>query len=293
MAILEDELHSWANTDFGDGDGLHRDIFKSTLLLMEAGHDDDTIYRTLRKAADAVSERRIPDRELKSAIRSGRLQKAGMLELNSWPKPIPELRAEIVSKSPITNDHLRSWSYNLSRDPVFWLKTLYKPNDLVCVAANAYSFSTKARPTIETVLGTHKLEYINPSPMSAEVGITQEGKQSAHCLDNVGHRTYLVIEFDYGTYLEHAAILWHIATKIPLLMMVWSGSKSIHGWFSVESFSESHVKQAFTEACTLGADPKMFSKAQFSRLPCGMNNKTQKLQKVVFFEPQHLHFKPE
>lgn len=292
MANIESNLIKWANTRFDEGDGLHRDIFKATLFLIEEGHEDSTIFTFLRSAADNVVERRVPDREILSAIRSGRLHKKGMLELHAWPKPVPEWRREVIEKSPITKETLVNWASQQPTDPKYWIKTLYQQSDLLCVAANSYTFSTLQRDSVISVLKDYYLELINPSPMSSIKGLTQEGKESDHTLNNVGRRTNLVIEFDYGKYYEHAAILWFLAEKLPLFLMVWSGSKSIHGWFSVAHVSEAKVREVFTEAVMLGADPKMFSKAQFSRLPCGRNNKNQNTQKVIFFEPAHLRYNP-
>jgi hypothetical protein len=130
--------------------------------------------------------------------------------------------------------------------------------------------------------------FINPSPMSKPFGVTLEGRQSAHCLDNTGPKVYQVIEFDFGPAHEHAAILYHLGTKLPLILMVYSGGKSMHGWFNVRTTPDSILADFFHEAVSLGADPKMWSKSQFSRMPCGTNHKHKRQQNVVLFNPAHI-----
>lgn len=62
----------------------------------------------------------------------------------------------------------------------------------------------------------------------------------------------------------------------------------MHGWFVVSGVPEEVVIEFFNEAVNLGADPKMWSRCQFSRMPCGTNNKTQRQQTVTLFNPDFL-----
>jgi hypothetical protein len=98
---------------------------------------------------------------------------------------------------------------------------------------------------------------IVPSPMSALRGKTKSyGKLSAHTLDNTGPRRFQVIEFDpvrwenlsdkqravfrsesnYNKVKqdEQAALLFHLGRFVPLTLVVFSGSRSLHGWFYCE-----------------------------------------------------------
>ena len=59
--------------------------------------------------------------------------------------------------------------------------------------------------------------------MTARSGLTQDGKQSAHALSITGPRRFLVVEFDQGDVDDHAALLWHLALRAPLAMVVHSG----------------------------------------------------------------------
>ena len=96
------------------------------------------------------------------------------------------------------------------------------------------------------------------------------GKESEHALSNTGPRTYLVCEFDHGTADEHAAILYHLALFAPLVMVVHSGGKSLHGWFYVKGEPEDNVAAFFRYACKLGADKATWTRSQFVRMPQGV-----------------------
>jgi hypothetical protein len=74
-------------------------------------------------------------------------------------------------------------------------------------------------------------QFVVPSPMSKPAGINLEGKKSVRCLDNTGPRRFVVTEFDQGSLDEQAALLLYLATILPLILVVFSGSKSLHGWF--------------------------------------------------------------
>ena len=133
------------------------------------------------------------------------------------------------------------------------------------------------------------LQFIVPSAMSAETGLTQEGKESARCLVNTGPRRYLVIEQDIGTRDEQVAILAHLATLGPLVMVVDSGGKSIHGWFACQGRTDEQLRAFMKHAVSLGADPATWTRCQFVRMPGGQREGDGGgPQKVLFFNPSVL-----
>lgn len=271
------------------GEGLHVDIFRAAIMMLEEGYDENQVFTFLRKAADRVTDRIVPDREIHGAILSAKEKMAGgTLNTPRWPVYNESLRNEIVSKSGVSIDQLASSSEKQVQDPWFYISKLYRPNEYVCLASMSSVFATMTRDAWQPWLTSYSYEYINPSPMTGEYGMTKDGKTSAHTLDNTGPRTYQVVEFDFGAANEHAAILWHLAQKAKLVLIVYSGGKSLHGWYNVRGWSEAEATQFFNAAVELGADPKMWSRCQFSRLPAGRNNKTGKQQTVVIFEPRHL-----
>lgn len=289
MARLEDRIARWAAKPMRPGEGLHVDIFRAAIMLLEDGLAEDVVFSFLRSAADRVQDRPVPDREIHGAISSAKERmNGGLIETPQWPPFNPALREEIVAHAGVTLDQLAVASEKQSQDPWFYLTRLYRPGEHVCLASNSHSFATTERDAWQPYLASYPYEYINPSPMIGPFGLTKENKASAHCLDNTGPRVYQVVEFDFGAINEHAAIHWHLAKSARLLLLVYSGGKSLHGWYNVRGWSDMESVSFFKQAVQLGADPKMWSRCQFSRLPAGRNNKTGKQQTVVIFEPRHL-----
>ena len=129
------------------------------------------------------------------------------------------------------------------------------------------------------------LQLIVPCPMTARSGLTQEGKQSPHALSITGQRWFLVVEFDQGDVDDHAALLWHLALKAPLAMVVHSGSKSLHGWFFCAGQPEERLRQVMRYCVSLGADRATWSRSQFVRMPDGLRD-NGKRQVVYYFNPE-------
>jgi hypothetical protein len=123
--------------------------------------------------------------------------------------------------------------------------------------------------------------------MSARIGPTQDGKDSAHALSITGPRRFLIIEQDGGTIDEQSAVLLHLAERAPLAVAVHSGSKSIHGWFYCVGQPEEKLRRFMRYAVSLGADRMMWTRSQFARMPDG-TRADGKRQTAYFFNPEVL-----
>lgn len=164
---------------------------------------------------------------------------------------------------------------------------LFPGNPLLCCGASQFHFDTKPRDDWRGQL--EKLQFIVPSPMSAISGLTKEGKESKHTLANTGARQFLICEFDTGTPDEHAALLLHLGGFAPLVCVVHSGGKSLHGWFYVYGQPEIKILKFFRYAVSLGADRATWTLSQFVRMPDGTRD-NGKRQTVFFlnFQPMEL-----
>ena len=283
MARLDNRLARWAIKPFPEGEGLHLEIFRAAILMIEDGHDDATIFALLREAADQVTDRAVPDRELTDAIRYAHLRKEGGGPATPrWPAPEPVLRAEVVRANPWPVEELRHGATVLPQTPDEWLGRAFDPTDLVCLGYGAYDFTTVTREAAGQLVRSYAYEYVNPNAMTSVAGYTKDGELSAHCLANTGPRRRLVIEFDSGTQAEHAACLRWLARALPLELVVWSGGKSLHGWFDVRGRDEAEAARFFASAVELGADPRLWSPCQFVRLPAGINSRTGRVQVVLY-----------
>jgi hypothetical protein len=143
--------------------------------------------------------------------------------------------------------------------------------------------------------------------MSKPFGKTQDERRSARCLDNVGPRRFLVVEFDMSPALAlwaplisrweskgisifdaQAALLAELATqpdiRVPLASVIHSANKSLQGWYYVQGFEDERVLPFFRGAVSLGADRATWVKCQLVRLPGGLRD-TGKRQEVVYLNP--------
>ena len=102
-------------------------------------------------------------------------------------------------------------------------------------------------------------------------------------------RRFLVIEFDFRAFewtedfsreesLDHQARLhWHLAHEYPLCLLVYSGNESVHGWYAT-----CRPWKLMREAAELGADTRLWSVSQFTRMPWGHARKRSEAEGRLF-----------
>jgi hypothetical protein len=181
------------------------------------------------------------------------------------------------------------------------IDVLFPSNPLLCCGWTRHCFDTRIRTHWYKL---HDLQLIVPNPMTAPRGLTQRRQSSAHALTNTGTRRFLIVEFDFDAKNSAeearllarlgvdrrderdlcAALLLHLAERAPLALAVYSGGKSLHGWFYCAGVSEEKVSRFFSYAISLGADPANWTRSQFTRMPDGMRDNGNR-QTVYFFNP--------
>jgi hypothetical protein len=212
----------------------------------------------------------------------------GGTQTAAWPKLNLEQREAVIASgfglvdlweiSPVRFEDSESHTEEI-------IDALFPSNPLLCAGQGNSRFATRSREEWRGKLAA--LQLIVPSPMTARIGQTQEGKESAHALEITGPRRFLVIEQDGGTIDEQAAVLLHLAERAPLAVAVHSGSKSIHGWFYCAERPEEKLGEFMRYAVALGADGAMWTRSQFTRLPDGTRDNGNP-QTVFFFNPKVL-----
>ena len=97
----------------------------------------------------------------------------------------------------------------------------------------------------------------------------------------------MVIEFDRADLLfdDQAAILMHLAGFAPMALVVFSGGKSLHGWYYVANASEKEVARFFEYAVSIGADPATKTINQYVRMPGARRSDNGALQTVYYLNP--------
>jgi len=180
---------------------------------------------------------------------------------------------------------------------------LFPRNPLLCCGWNRHRFDTRPRNRWHKL---HDLQFIVPNPMTASLGLTKTKtrKVSAHALSITGARRFLIVEFDFDascsaeearllTNLQTegrdvrdlcAALLLHLAEMAPLALAVYSGGKSLHGWFYCDGRTEQMLERFMEYAVSLGADEASWTRSQFARMPGGLRD-GGKRQTVYFFNP--------
>jgi hypothetical protein len=199
-----------------------------------------------------------------------------------WPKRQDHAVARIVGDSTGALDALRSASVpSLQRlSSASIIDGLFRPDDLICMAKDLSHAETEPR---EYFRGREEeYQFIVPNAMSSRRGLTDEGRLSRRCNANTGPVVYQVIEFDTGTLDEQAKLLMHLAKFARLRLVVFSGGKSLHGWYDVRRFTDAKLERFRGRAVSLGADRAMFTPCQLARTPHARRD-TGVTQEVVFF----------
>jgi hypothetical protein len=258
-------------------------------------YQDKIELAKLLTAAVAGCGRHVSQREIQDAINHSAgcawqprtRVSAGAPMSMSWPKSNTEqieavLRerrglADLWEASPVRIED------NASRAEAT-IDLLFPGNPLLCCGVSQSDFDTRPRDDWRGQLSSHQL--IVPSPMSSVLGQTKDDRPSKHTLANTGPRRFLVCEFDQGAADEHAALLLHLGGFAPLVCVVHSGGKSLHGWFFVSGQPDDRVLKFFRYAVSVGADPATWTRSQFVRMPDGTRNNGRR--QTIYF----LNFKP-
>ncbi|MHB8898075.1 MAG: hypothetical protein ACYC6Y_04955 [Thermoguttaceae bacterium] len=265
------------------GGGLNRWLLRAAIALRRCGRSEHEIQATL---AAATADQPMRHGEIERAVeRSAGCMSNGLTVPTSrnWTTENEPLRRKIIAANPTEVVDLWERSpYRLTDDgpnAEQLINLLFPGDPLLCCASKLWTARTTARSWWRGKLSS--MQFIVPSPMSAETGMTQDNRPSPRCLGNTGPRRFLVVEQDSGTPDDQAAILLHLAQYAPLVMALTSGGKSLHGWFSCKGASEQKLKAFFKYAVMLGADPATWTPCQLVRMPEGRRDNGN--QQAVLF----------
>ena len=273
---------------------LHTQIYSWACMLRDDGIGHARAYHIIRKMVDGVREdtgRFTPDREILSAIQYAYevTPTTGTERARPWPTPNKTLQAEcrrLSERRGWTLDRLREASAldpdeAAKAEPAWLLASLLGESALVCVGIGVAKFETAPLDALKEQLRLYEL--VVPNAMSALTGKRKsDGAESAHTLDNTGPRQNIVVEFDDGATLDEQAArhIW-LSELRDLRMVVFSGSKSLHGWY--RATDEQADRQFMETAVRLGGDPKTWLRSQFVRMPNGQRENGT-MQRVEFFD---------
>ncbi len=276
------------------GEGVHNWMYRIARCLHAHMNEEDIFALLQGKLEDCGRE--VPDRELHEAIRNSKQAVWGKNSSRSdWPKKkwpdanqnrIRKIiakhgmsQAELSTRSPINTRRKVS---SLSTAGI--LKSLFSPDSLICAGRSNRDFATLPLADWKSKL-LSPWQLLVPSPMSALSGRRKsDGVLSPHTLDNTGPRRFLVIEFDRGTLDDQTSLVWELGRCAPLVMVVFSGSKSLHAWFLCQNIPDAELHRFMRFAVFLGADSATWTRSQFVRMPNAVRSNGS-VQKVLFFNP--------
>jgi hypothetical protein len=247
------------------GDGVHSWLFHAACCAVEAGMTDDQAIEAIEAMMTRLPN---PPTEIEDALRAAR---GGRSHPSlRWPLVNDEQIEAIVQDGMRVLDFWQASPFELhagENQAEEAIDILFPHNPWLCVGQSARVFRTQRREKWRGQLDNYAL--IVPSPMTSETGLTKNGRKSCHTLDNTGPRRFLIIEADRGDLDQQAAVIGHLESYAPLAAVVFSGSKSLHGWFVCKGASEDTLLRFMRYAASLGADKRMWLRSQFCRMPDG------------------------
>jgi hypothetical protein len=275
--------------------GVHYWILHASNWCHTEGMNDAAAGEFIR---ERMTREPSPPDEIESAIAKVYNEPPGepYVHASSVPQLDPVRRAAVIARYPRAYRQLAASNplifTGAPTETEFVIDRLFPGNPLICCAKEQHSAITRSREEWrDTKLAT--LQYVVPSPMSARTGINQKHEVSSRCLDNTGPRRFAVIEQDSGTANHQAAVLLDLANAFPLVMVVFSGSASLHGWYCVEAEDESLIDKFYDRACRYGADNATRCRCQLVRMPGGCRQNGVR-QPIIYFDPSAvvLHHDP-
>lgn len=281
-------LPDWIKRSPKTGEGVNVWLLTASLWLLDHGYNQNEVGSILRLASSGCG-RPVKVREISRAISKAIVtlgSENGVVQVSStsektvapahqkWPEIDESKLQEVCQEYGGVEELVKYSKHDFKNDRNRCkeiLSILFPNNPLICIGKSVAKCATL--PLIEWMeYELEKLQYIVPSPMKSPQGKTLDGKVSVRCLGNTGSRHFLIIECDQGTKDQQAALLLHLKTMAPLVLVVDSGGKSLHGWFYCFGQSEDLLRSFMEYAVSLGADPRTWTLCQFVRLPDGLRD---------------------
>jgi len=291
------------------GGGCHGALLGVANRGIRAGLDPQQIFDDLRRHVHG--SRRVPDREIKAAIKRAMVDVDKNQVINydfknrkhiepepvfDGPKILRKLikigegatEADIWDASPVKIDRPPE------EDPQVLLANLYKPDDKLFIGER-YS-PGKLRQNIRSAAewqqyfaeGGKTYPHFIPNPLSGQETTTQSGKPSLRADACVKSFRFAVVEFDGLNREDQLAFWW--AVNLPVACLIDSANKSIHGLVAVNAkdavtWTREVENVLFKKLLQpLGVDGACRNEARLSRLP-GHLRDSKKIQRLLYLAP--------
>ncbi len=281
--------------------GVHQWIMRSAWDLRKAGRPESDVVQVIRNLEPELRDRRrFQPGEVEDAVaKAFGATSAPRYRRPKSPDFDPGLLRQLMEESPTPNPkEFAATSPDAPGDysPADFLRMAFDAGSLVCLGRKSkHGYSCETMPLDMHVDDMPPgMTHVVPNSMAGAVGRKDDGKLSPRCRDNQPEqRVFLVVEADrFGTdYQSQVAIIMAIRAAFPearLAAVVFSGSRSLHSWWRVDSLPDDHKAAIFRQAVRLGADPVTWSLIQLVRLP-GATRDNGAVQKLGWVDVEALH----
>ncbi len=199
------------------------------------------------------------------------------------------LEAQIVEMSPVKIPH------EPEEQAALVLTQIFRPSEFVFTGDQ---LSTGVHTAQYTASNIGKcLDYnpfIIPNPLTGQLAKTASGKWSYRCNAAVSDLRVAIAEFDNRTIQDQFNFWLHVLKKwkTPIVALIHSGGKSIHGWMAVNcrdigDWNRRVKGRLFGEILEpLGVDPATKNPSRLSRLPGHYRAEKGQFQRLLYLNPK-------
>jgi len=294
------------------GAGCHPALMGVANLGAFANLDPERIFNDIRRSIPAGG-RRVPANEIRKTINKAfREHQGGTFTPRLRPKPVVNdgkaALEKIISQSKISDD-VDLWESSPIRllddpaeDHILLLETLFKPDDLIFLGnRHDRGILNQSIRTAADWIGYFQNSgatspFIIINPLSGEPAPTKGGDKETLRGDLcVKDFKYCLIEFDNLSH-EDQVKFWS-AVKLPIVALIDSGNKSIHGWIDVQRLAQVETQKQWQSQIKgrlydhilrpLGVDSTCSNPARLSRQPGHWRDqKAGVMQKILWLSPK-------
>jgi hypothetical protein len=266
-----------------EGMNYHDMFVLAASAMKRLGRPPEEAIEIMNEAADKVSRRQPATGEIERAVNF--IYQSDVGTGRQWERPSDRVKinrnliAEFASKGNISE--LQGRSGPIPTDTKTILNDLYGKDELLHLAPDIYRGDVKSQSEWLSD-GVDEMQFICPANF--------KDRKGGRLAENVDYRKYVVFETDDlpNDWDGQAGLLERLAQVMPLRMVVWSGGKSLHGWYSIETRLKDKVQKFYDLAVQLGGDKAVLRPAQLVRVPNGIRQENGKVQKTIYYDRRRL-----
>jgi hypothetical protein len=293
------------------GTGCHPSLLSAANLGVLADIPPEEIFSEIRGSIPA-GKRKVSDKEINEAIIRAAKDNCNITLPNGerYRRYIPPKSKPIIKDSKATlqrileqsniSEEVDLWEKSPIRigwppedDPINFLLVMFEPSDLLFIGERlepgiiGQNIRTAAAWIKFFQSGGKTAPFIIINPFTGKPAPKKGGDGETFRGDNnINSFRYCLVEFD-NLNREEQIRFW-TAAKLPIMALMDSGGKSIHGWIKLTNINsisdwQREIKQKLYDQylIPLGVDPACSNPARLSRLP-GHLRDTGKYQRILW-----------